>query len=84
MRGSQSVEIVSVKKRGALRPSFLNAAEYILNAGNPNVILCERGIRTLPFDGQKSALTNSLLYSIGNSIQVRNILGINLAQKFLF
>ena len=22
------------------------AAEYILNAGNPNVILCERGIRT--------------------------------------
>ena len=25
---------------------FLLAAEYILNAGNPNVILCERGIRT--------------------------------------
>lgn len=25
---------------------FLNAAEYILAGGNPNVILCERGIRT--------------------------------------
>jgi len=25
---------------------WLNCAEYILNAGNPNVILCERGIRT--------------------------------------
>lgn len=28
---------------------FLLAAEYIINAGNPNVILCERGIRT--FEG---------------------------------
>ncbi len=25
---------------------MLLAAEYILNAGNPNVMLCERGIRT--------------------------------------
>ena len=25
---------------------WLNSAEYILSAGNPNVILCERGIRT--------------------------------------
>ena len=25
---------------------LLLAAEYILNAGNPNVMLCERGIRT--------------------------------------
>jgi 3-deoxy-7-phosphoheptulonate synthase len=27
-------------------PEFLMAAEYILSEGNPNVILCERGIRT--------------------------------------
>lgn len=35
-------------KRGmsAKLEEFLLAAEYILNAGNPNVILCERGIRT--------------------------------------
>ncbi len=35
-------------KRGmsASLDEFLLAAEYIINAGNPNVILCERGIRT--------------------------------------
>lgn len=35
-------------KRGwsATLDEFLLAAEYILDAGNPNVILCERGIRT--------------------------------------
>ena len=35
-------------KRGASSTAeeFLLAAEYIINAGNPNVILCERGIRT--------------------------------------
>ncbi len=35
-------------KRGfaATYQEFLLAAEYILNQGNPNVILCERGIRT--------------------------------------
>lgn len=35
-------------KRGfaATYKEFLLAAEYILSSGNPNVILCERGIRT--------------------------------------
>lgn len=35
-------------KRGlsATVDEFLHAAEYILNEGNPNVVLCERGIRT--------------------------------------
>lgn len=35
-------------KRGpsATMEELLLAAEYILNAGNPNVMLCERGIRT--------------------------------------
>jgi len=35
-------------KRGwsASLEEFLLAAEYIIDAGNPNVILCERGIRT--------------------------------------
>lgn len=36
-------------KRGmnATIEEWLNCAEYIINAGNPNVILCERGIRTM-------------------------------------
>ena len=35
-------------KRGlsATYKEFLSAAEYVMRAGNPNVILCERGIRT--------------------------------------
>ena len=35
-------------KRGlaATIDEWLNAAEYIINEGNPNVVLCERGIRT--------------------------------------
>lgn len=35
-------------KRGmmATLDEYLNAAEYILSHGNPNIILCERGIRT--------------------------------------
>ncbi|MCD8256020.1 MAG: 3-deoxy-7-phosphoheptulonate synthase [Oscillospiraceae bacterium] len=35
-------------KRGiaATIDEWLNAAEYIINAGNPNVVFCERGIRT--------------------------------------
>jgi 3-deoxy-7-phosphoheptulonate synthase len=35
-------------KRGmnATLEEWLNAAEYLLSGGNPNVILCERGIRT--------------------------------------
>ncbi len=37
-----------ILKRGmnATLEEWLNAAEYILAGGNPNVILCERGIRT--------------------------------------
>lgn len=31
---------------GATISELLNAAEYVLEAGNPDVILCERGIRT--------------------------------------
>lgn len=36
-------------KRGfyATIEEWLSSAEYIINAGNPNVILCERGIRTI-------------------------------------
>ena len=38
-----------VLKRGMYSPisEVLSCAEYILNEGNPNVIICERGIRTI-------------------------------------
>jgi len=48
-------------KRGwsATLEEFLLAAEYILNAGNPHVILCERGIRT-----HENYVRNTLALSI--------------------
>ncbi|MDQ5987630.1 MAG: 3-deoxy-7-phosphoheptulonate synthase [Syntrophus sp. SKADARSKE-3] len=48
-------------KRGmsATIEEFLAAAEYILSEGNPNVILCERGIRTF-----ETATRNSLDLSV--------------------
>lgn len=48
-------------KRGmsATIEEFLSAAEYILDGGNPDVILCERGIRTF-----ESATRNTLDLSV--------------------
>lgn len=43
-----NVENPILLKRGMMTTidEFLMSAEYILSAGNPNVVLCERGIRT--------------------------------------
>ncbi len=53
-------------KRGmsATLEEFLLAAEYIINAGNPNVILCERGIRT-----HEDYVRNTLALSIVPAIK---------------
>ena len=50
--GARNMQNFSLLKRGmsATIEEWLMAAEYIMAAGNPNVILCERGIRT--FDRQ--------------------------------
>lgn len=49
-------------KRGmsATMEEFLLAAEYILNRGNPNVVLCERGIRTYETSSRNILDLNSL------------------------
>lgn len=45
--GKQTDKAVLLKRgMSATIEELLLAAEYIINAGNPNVILCERGIRT--------------------------------------
>ncbi|PZD94309.1 3-deoxy-7-phosphoheptulonate synthase [Paenibacillus sambharensis] len=48
LRKLGSIQTPVLLKRGfsATYDEFLNAAEYILAGGNPNVMLCERGIRT--------------------------------------
>ena len=55
-------------KRGmsATLDEFLLAAEYIISAGNPNVILCERGIRTY-----ESYVRNTLPLSIIPALRER-------------
>jgi len=47
--GQTSKPVLLKRGMSAKLEEFLLAAEYIINAGNPNVILCERGIRT--FEG---------------------------------
>ncbi|GAA4901053.1 3-deoxy-7-phosphoheptulonate synthase [Ferrimonas pelagia] len=51
-------------KRGmsATIEEFLLAAEYIVNAGNPNVILCERGIRTFETATRNTLDLNAVAY----------------------
>jgi 3-deoxy-7-phosphoheptulonate synthase len=44
--GSQHKPVLLKRGMSATIDEWLMAAEYILAAGNPNVILCERGIRT--------------------------------------
>jgi len=44
--GEQPKPVLLKRGMSATMEEFLLAAEYIINAGNPNVILCERGIRT--------------------------------------
>ncbi|MFD0697518.1 3-deoxy-7-phosphoheptulonate synthase [Paenibacillus sp. GCM10027628] len=48
LRKLGTIQTPVLLKRGfsATYDEFLNAAEYILAGGNPNVMLCERGIRT--------------------------------------
>lgn len=44
--GKSSMPILLKRGMMATIDEYLNAAEYILSQGNPNIILCERGIRT--------------------------------------
>ena len=60
-------------KRGmaATIDEWLNAAEYIMAEGNPNVVLCERGIRTY-----ETATRNTLDISAGPVIRSKSHLPI--------
>jgi 3-deoxy-7-phosphoheptulonate synthase len=44
--GKQERPVLLKRGMSATIKELLMAAEYIVNAGNPNVLLCERGIRT--------------------------------------
>ena len=44
--GRQNKPVLLKRGMSATIDEFLNAAEYIVNEGNWNIVLCERGIRT--------------------------------------
>ena len=44
--GRSRVPVLLKRGMSATLEEYLNAAEYVMSNGNPNVILCERGIRT--------------------------------------
>jgi 3-deoxy-7-phosphoheptulonate synthase len=56
--GAQDKPVLLKRGMAATIDEWLMAAEYLLAAGNPNVILCERGIRT--FDGKYTRNTLDL------------------------
>jgi 3-deoxy-7-phosphoheptulonate synthase len=54
--GAQDKPILLKRGMAATIEDWLMAAEYILAAGNPNVILCERGIRTFDREYARNTL----------------------------
>lgn len=54
--GAQEKPVLLKRGMAATIEDWLMAAEYILAAGNPNVILCERGIRTFDREHTRNTL----------------------------
>ncbi|MBF2057884.1 MAG: 3-deoxy-7-phosphoheptulonate synthase [Cyanobacterium sp. T60_A2020_053] len=59
--GAQSKPVLLKRGMSATIQEWLMAAEYILAAGNPNVILCERGIRTFDREYARNVLDLSVI-----------------------
>ncbi len=59
--GAQPKPILLKRGMSATIEEWLMAAEYLMAAGNPNVILCERGIRTFDRQYARNTLDLSVL-----------------------
>ncbi|NJK34900.1 MAG: 3-deoxy-7-phosphoheptulonate synthase [Oscillatoriales cyanobacterium SM2_2_1] len=59
--GKQPKPVLLKRGMAATIDDWLMAAEYILAAGNPNVILCERGIRTFDREYTRNTLDLSAI-----------------------
>lgn len=58
--GQQSKPVLLKRAVGATVEELLQSAEYILAGGNPNVVLCERGVRSF-FKTSRAALDVSVI-----------------------
>ena len=61
--GKQKKPVLLKRGFAALIDEWLKAAEYITSAGNPNVILCERGIRTFETATRNTLDLNAVVYA---------------------
>lgn len=59
--GAQPKPVLLKRGMSATIDEWLMAAEYVLAAGNPNVILCERGIRTFDRSHARNTLDLAVL-----------------------
>ncbi|MBR8837991.1 MAG: 3-deoxy-7-phosphoheptulonate synthase [Stigonema ocellatum SAG 48.90 = DSM 106950] len=59
--GAQDKPVLLKRGMSATIDEWLMAAEYLLAAGNPNVILCERGIRTFDAKYARNTLDLSVI-----------------------
>lgn len=59
--GTKNKPVLLKRGLSATIEEWLMAAEYILDAGNPNVILCERGIRTFDCKYTRNTLDLSVI-----------------------
>ena len=64
--GAQDKPVLLKRGMSATIDEWLMAAEYILAAGNPNIILCERGIRTFDRKYTRNTLDLSVLPVLHN------------------
>lgn len=61
--GKQKKPVLLKRGFAALIEEWIKAAEYITSGGNPNVILCERGIRTFETATRNTLDLNAVVYA---------------------
>jgi 3-deoxy-7-phosphoheptulonate synthase len=65
--GKQKKPVLLKRGFAALIDEWIKASEYVTNEGNPNVILCERGIRTFETATRNTLDLNAVAYAKKNS-----------------
>lgn len=65
--GMQKKPVMLKRGFAALIEEWVKAAEYVTNGGNPNVILCERGIRTFETATRNTLDLNAVAFAKRNT-----------------
>lgn len=61
--GKQPKPVILKRGFAAFVDEWIKAADYVTNGGNPNVILCERGIRTFETATRNTLDLNAVVYA---------------------